>query len=409
MPSPSSPPNLDPAAGRPAGPGTTRIERSLFGELTLRGGVTLANRIVMAPMTRSRATEPGDLPSEAAAEYYAQRAGAGLIVSEGTVISRQGKGYSLTPGIYDDAQLAAWRGIADAVHRRPGARIFLQLWHVGRISHELIAGEQPVGPSPVGSPTARLWYLDPATGLPSLLPAAVPRELGARDIDQVLGDYASAARRAVQAGLDGVEVHGANGYLLDQFMRSTTNRRTDTYGGSPAARARFAGEVVAAVAAEIGPSRVGLRVSPDVDYGDTDDPEICATTLLVAQAADRAGIAYLHLVESNNANYLADGRAAGVVDDAFREALRDSFGGSIVAASDYDLTRAQDALASGWVDAVAFGRPFIGNPDLVDRLRHGWPLVESDRDTWYGGDRRGYTDYPVYRAQQLPATGDGGG
>jgi N-ethylmaleimide reductase len=353
----------------------------------------------MAPMTRSRASEPGDVPSPLAAEYYAQRSTAGLIVSEGTVISRQGKGYSLTPGIYDDVQQRAWAEVAAAVHARAGSRMFLQLWHVGRISHERIAGEQPVGPSAVGSPTARLWFLDPETGQPSQLPAAVPREMTTADVDEVLASYQRAARRAVDAGMDGVEVHGANGYLPDQFMRSTTNRRTDRYGGSTEARARFAAEVVAAVAGEVGPERVGLRVSPDVDYGDTHDPEICETTLLVAAAAESTRIAYMHLVEENNANYLAAGQSAQVVDDEFRREFRAAFAGTIILASDYDRDSAEAALRSELADAVAFGRPFIANPDLVERFAHGWPVAEANRETWYGGDYRGYTDYPTYRTE----------
>jgi N-ethylmaleimide reductase len=393
MPATPSAPSLTPDQN--PGP-SDRATGDLLSPLTLRGGIELANRVVMAPMTRSRASEPDDVPSPMAAEYYAQRASAGLIVTEGTVISRQGKGYSLTPGIYSDAQQDAWARIAEAVHARGSARMFLQLWHVGRISHELIAGEQPVGPSSVGSPTARLWFLDEETGKPSQLPAAVPREMTSADIDQVLASFQHAARRAVDSGMDGVEIHGANGYLPDQFMRATTNRRTDAYGGSTAARARFAAEVVSAVAAEIGPGRVGLRVSPDVDYGDTNDPAICETTLLVADAADQAGIAYLHLVEENNANYLAAGESRQVVDDSFRRELRDQFTGSIIVASDYDQRRAEAALASGLADAVAFGRPYIANPDLVDRFAQGWPIAESDRDTWYGGDEHGYTDYPTY-------------
>lgn len=400
---PATPPVPSLSPDRAAVRETSTGEPSLFSALTLRGGIELANRLVMAPMTRSRASEPDDVPSPHAAEYYAQRSTAGLIVTEGTVISRQGKGYSLTPGIYSDAQQDAWAQIAEAVHARGDARMFLQLWHVGRISHELIAGEQPVAPSPVGSPTARLWFLDAATGTPSQLPAAVPREMTTTDIDEVLSSFQRAARRAVDSGMDGVEIHGANGYLLDQFMRSTTNRRTDAYGGPADQRARFAAEVVSAVAAEVGPDRVGLRVSPDVDYGDTNDPEICETTLLVADAADKVGLAYLHLVEENNANYLAEGESRQVVDDTFRSELRSRFNGAIIVASDYDQRRAEAALGSGLADAVAFGRPYIANPDLLARFAHGWPITESHRDTWYGGDERGYTDYPSYGVSE----GDG--
>lgn len=370
----------------------------LFDPLRLRGGLTLRNRVVMAPMTRSRASEPGDVPHPASSTYYGQRSEAGLIVTEGTVVSREGKGYSLTPGIYDEAQARAWAAVATSVHERSGSRIFQQLWHVGRISHELIAGTQPVAPSARPSPTAKLWFLDPVEG-PALLPAGLPRAMTIDDIQRIVQDFVAAARRAVDAGMDGVEIHGANGYLVDQFLRSTTNVRTDSYGGSPAARARFLQELVAAVAGEVGEARVGVRLSPEVDYGDTDDPEICETTLLAAEVLDGLGVAYLHLVESNNSNFLGETQDAPVVDAEFKKHLRSVFGGTIIVATDHDGLSARAALQEGTADAVAFGRPFIANPDLVDRLRHGRPFASSDRDTWYGGDERGYTDYPAYQEQ----------
>lgn len=366
----------------------------LLEPLVLRGGLPLSNRIVMAPMTRSRAEEPGDLPSLLAPSYYQQRATAGLIVTEGTVIHPRGKGYSLTPGIYSQEQVQRWSTVADAVHQVEGSVVFMQLWHVGRISHEWIAGQAPLAPSAVRSPNARVWFLGD-DGSAGNIDCSPPREMSLRDIADVLEQYRHATRLALQAGMDGVEIHAANGYLIDQFMRSGTNLRTDQYGGTLQNRLRFLHEVVEAVVSVAGPGRVGVRLSPDVDYGDTQDPEILQATLLAADDLEAQSVAYLHLVESNNANLLAASTEdVPLVDAAFKAELRRRFSGTIILAHEYDRARAGAALANGEADAVAFGRPYIANPDLVERIASDLPLAESDRATWYGGDAAGYTDYP---------------
>ncbi len=356
--------------------------------------MVLKNRIVMAPMTRSRAEEPGDLPSVMAPTYYQQRASAGLVVTEGTVISRLGKGYSLTPGIYSSEQVKRWSAVSEAVHSVEGGRIFLQLWHVGRISTDQIAGGRPIAPSAIASPTAQVWF-QRADGWQGNIPCSPPREMSRADIRDVVTQFQEAARRALDSGMDGVEIHGANGYLIDQFLRSTTNHRSDAYGGGVAGRIRFLREVVEAVVSVTGPARVGVRLSPDVDYGDTFDPEILDTTLRVVEDLEAQRVAYVHLVESNNANYLgASSSPTPLVDSAFKAEIRRVFHGSIILAHDYDEERASLALAGGEADAVAFGRPFIANPDLVARISEGLPIAPSDRSTWYGGDHVGYTDYP---------------
>ncbi|GAA1620119.1 alkene reductase [Kribbella sancticallisti] len=366
----------------------------LLDPLVLRGGLSLSNRIVMAPMTRSRAEEPGDLPSVMAPTYYQQRASAGLVVTEGTVISPLGKGYSLTPGIYSSEQIERWSAVSEAVHRLEGSRIFMQLWHVGRISNDQIAGGRPIAPSAVVSPTAKVWY-QRADGWQGNIPCSPPREMSQEDIDEVVTQYKEAARRALDSGMDGVEIHAANGYLIDQFLRSTTNRRSDAYGGGIPERIRFLREVVQAVVAVTGPSRVGVRLSPDVDFGDTLDPEILETTLRAVEDLETQCVAYVHLVESNNANYLgASSSPTHLVDSAFKAEIRRVFHGSVILAHDYNEERASRALAGGEADAVAFGRPFIANPDLVARIGEGLPIAPSDRSTWYGGDHIGYTDYP---------------
>ncbi len=381
---------------------TTDSRHPLLEPLTLRGGLELRNRIVMAPMTRSRAQEPGDLPSPLAHTYYQQRATAGLIITEGTVIDPRAKGYSLTPGIYSAEQVDRWSAVTEAVHMIEGSRIFMQLWHVGRISHERIAGQAPLAPSAVLSPTARVWFLG-EDGPAGNIDCSAPQEMTLDDIADVLEQYRHATRLALESGMDGVEIHAANGYLIDQFMRTGTNHRTDGYGGSMQNRLRFLREVVQAVVSVAGPERVGVRLSPDVDYGDTNDPEILEATLLAAEDLEAQSVAYLHLVESNNANLLAaSSQDAPLVDAAFKAALRTRFRGSLILAHDYDRDRANAALTSGEADAVAFGRPFIANPDLVDRFTWGLPLADSDRTTWYGGDGAGYTDYPSVKVPVPP-------
>lgn len=361
---------------------------TLFSALKL-GGLQLPNRIVMAPMTRSRSTQPGDIPNALMAQYYAQRASAGLIISEATQISRQGQGYSFTPGIYTQEQLEGWRLVTDAVHQA-GGRIVLQLWHVGRMSHASFhADGQTVAPSAL-SPQTQVWVVG-ADGVGRMLDCPVPRALSEQDIAAVIEDYRLAAARAISAGFDGVEIHGANGYLIDQFLRTTSNQRSDAYGGSIEHRVRFAQEVVAAVAGEVGAERTGIRLAPFITQRAMNCPEIIPTILHLARFLNELGVAYIHLSE-------ADWDDAPDIPDDFRHTLRASFSGRIIVAGKYDVQRAERMLSTGLADLVAFGRPFIANPDLPARLREQGPLAAFDPQTLFGGDSHGYTDYPVVQA-----------
>lgn len=356
------------------------------------GDAELPNRVLMAPLTRSRAGQPGDAPTAMNAEYYAQRAGAGLIVSEATQVSRQGQGYALTPGIYSDAQEAGWRLVTDAVHAR-GGRIAAQLWHVGRISHPLVRpdGAPPVAPSAIVAKGASCFVIQP-DGSPANLPAAMPRALGIGEIPGVVDEFAQAARRADRAGFDMVEVHAANGYLLQQFLATNSNTRTDRYGGPIENRARLTLEVVDAVVDALGAGRVGVRMSPHFTGHDIADREPEESALYLAREFARRGIAYLHIAEP-------DWAGGPKLRDGFRRALRQEFAGVLVFCGGYSAESAEALIASGVADAVAFGRPFIANPDLVERFRSRAPLNTPDRSTFYGGDEHGYTDYPTLDAR----------
>jgi N-ethylmaleimide reductase len=353
----------------------------LFRPLRL-GDLELPNRIVMAPLTRNRATHGADVASELAATYYSQRASAGLIVSEGTQVSRQGQGYVWTPGLYSEAQVAGWRRATDAAHAA-GGRIFAQLWHVGRISHVSLQpdGGAPVAPSPIRAKTRT--FLE--SGFAEV---SEPRALGLAEIAGVVADFAAAAANARRAGFDGVELHGANGYLIDQFLRDGTNKRSDSYGGSIENRARFALEVVDAALKAWPAGRVGVRlapVSPANDIADSNPAAIFGH--LVAQLSTRK-LGYIHVVEG------ATGGDRNIAPFDFA-ALRRLFGGAYIANNGYTRALAIETLASGRADLVAFGRPFIANPDLVERLRRDAPLAAPERQTFYGGGAEGYTDYPA--------------
>jgi N-ethylmaleimide reductase len=357
------------------------IATELFAPLQL-GPYRLANRIVMAPLTRSRA-QAGDVPSALAPTYYAQRATAGLIVAEATQISPQGKGYAWTPGIHSDAQVAGWRKVTDAVHAK-GSRIFLQLWHVGRISHPALqpGGALPVAPSAI-RPEGQAFT---ETGFQ---PFVAPRALETAEIPAIVEDYRRAAQNAEAAGFDGVEIHAANGYLLDQFLRDSCNKRTDLYGGSRENRARFLFEVAEAVVGVWGADRVGIRlspISPANDLGPDSDPE--DTYSHVVRRLNDLGLVYIHVVEGAT-------QGPREVPHGFDlQVLRRLFKGRYIANNGYDRALALDALRQGRADLVAFGRPFIANPDLVERLKRGATLSELKRDTLYGGGAEGYTDYP---------------
>lgn len=358
----------------------------LFQPLTLAGR-ELPNRIVMAPMTRARSSQPGDSANALMAEYYAQRASAGLIITEATQISPQGKGYSFTPGIYSAEQVSGWRQVTDAVHAA-GGRIFLQLWHVGRMSHSSFhADGLPVAPSAL-APDAQVWVVG-NDGVGRMLDCPTPRALSSTDIASIIEDYRRAAHNADLAGFDGVEIHGANGYLIDQFLRSTSNQRTDAYGGSRERRLRFLQEVVSAVADEIGAARVGVRLAPFITARNMACPDIIPTILEAAAYLDRVGVGYLHLSE-------ADWDDAPQIPHEFRVKLRSTYHSAIIVAGRYTRERGEDLLQQGLVDLIAFGRPFIANPDLPARLAQHWPLAEFDSTRLLGGDAQGYSDYPAF-------------
>lgn len=339
------------------------------------GSLPLKNHMVMAPLTRSRAGE-GDAPTPTVVEYYRQRAGAGLIITEGSQVSAQGKGYMRTPGIFTSEQIAGWRQVTDAVHAE-GGRIFLQLWHVGRLSHPLVQinSALPVAPSAIKA-DGEIYTPE---GLKSY---ELPRALDLDEIPDVIADFRQGAENAKRAGFDGVEIHGANGYLIDQFLRDGTNTRTDTYGGSVENRARFLKEVVESVIEVFGASRVGVRLSPIFNYFSMSDSDPQATFNYATKMLSRYGLAYLHVVELG----------AGPFD--FRE-LKRRFGGTYIANGGYDAERAGTVLSLGDADLVSFGTAFLANPDLVERFKHNRALNEADPTTFYQGEDRGYTDYPT--------------
>jgi len=361
---------------------TGSMKAKLFTPLNL-GDLTLPNRIVMAPLTRNRAKPDGDVPHALNATYYEQRASAGLIITEATQITPEGKGYIQTPGIYSAEQIAGWRKVTEAVHAK-GGRIFLQLWHVGRISHVSLQpdGKQPVAPSPIAA-KAQTFI---ATGFADV---SEPRALELEEIPALIEDYRKAAENAHKAGFDGIEVHAANGYLIDQFLRDGTNKRTDAYGGSVENRTRLLAEVFEAVTKVYPAKRVGVRFSPFSKFNDMSDSDPMKTFTAAIARAEDAGLGYVHLVEGEMA------QSRDLPPGADMAKLRAAFSGAYMANNDYDRERAIEAVESGEVDLVAFGRLFLANPDLVERLQKNAPLNEPDQDTFYGGDAHGYTDYPT--------------
>lgn len=356
------------------------MPNTLFAPMTL-GDLTLPNRIVMAPLTRNRAEHGTDAPHALNAEYYRQRATAGLIISEATQISREGQGYAWTPGMYTAAQLAGWQGVTKAVHGA-GGRIFAQLWHVGRLSHTALqeGGAAPVAPSAIQAKSK--VFIE--TGLAD---TSMPRALEISEITRVAADFAAAARMAGQAGFDGIELHAANGYLIDQFLKDGTNTRTDQYGGSIENRARFGLEAVDAILAVHPADRLGIRISP-APVQDAADSHPQALFGYFVEQLGRRGLAYVHVVEGTTGG----DRAAGGLDYA---ALQRAFPGAWMVNNGYTRGTALDAVAAGRADLVAFGKPFIANPDLEERLRQDAPLNEPVQATFYGGGAEGYTDYPA--------------
>ncbi|BDC45942.1 alkene reductase [Paraburkholderia terrae] len=360
------------------------------------GRLSLANRIVMAPMTRSRASQPGDIPNALMATYYAQRASAGLIVTEGTPISPVGRGYSLTPGIYTPEQIAGWSSVTQAVHENHG-KIFVQLWHVGRRSHESIAGQTPVSASALKDPD-KVYGPLPEGGF-GMIETGVPRAMTLQDIQETIEEFVNAAAHAISAGFDGVELHGAHGYLIDQFMRVASNQRNDAYGGSQHNRMRFLIEVTQAVAQRIGSDRVGLRVSPFVTEGYAQvDPEIGDLTLKALESLAPLKLAYVHFSE-NISRYVE-------MPWEYRARARRLYPNPIMVAGKYTAASAEHMLRSGLADLVAFGQPFITNPDFVARVAKGSPLTPVNYEahsTFYGGGAEGYTDYPEADVVTAPA------
>ena len=359
---------------------------TLFSPASI-GPYRLSHRVVMAPLTRMR-SDPGDIPSDLMVEYYTQRASkGGLIISEATPVSIRGFGYAGAPGIYADNQIAGWRRVTDAVHAK-GGRIFLQRWHVGRQSHTDLQpnGEAALAPSAI----AAEGYAYTKKGE---VPFSMPRALALQEIPGIIEEFRAGAERALRAGFDGVEIHGANGYLPDQFLQDGTNKRTDQYGGPIENRARFLLEVTRAAISVWGADRVGVRLSPSSAYGSMSDSNPTATFGYVAGQLDCLGIAYLHVVEP---------RIKGTEDVAKRQApvaaqhLRQKFSRTLIAPGGFNGESAAAIIAAGDADFVAFGRHFIANPDLPERLQRKLPLNRYDRSTFYGGDGRGYTDYPVH-------------
>lgn len=341
----------------------------------------------MAPMTRSRTDQPGNIPNEMMAEYYAQRASAGMMITEATQISPQGQGYSFTPGVHSPEQIEGWKKVTSAVHQK-GGRIFLQLWHVGRMSHASFHPDGlPIAPSAI-DPGARVWVVN-AKGKGEMVDCPTPRAMTLDDINDVIEQFRLGARNAMTAGFDGVEIHGANGYLLDQFMRSTSNKRTDEYGGVIENRIRFAVEVVKAVVDEVGAKRTGIRLAPFIKQRGMDDPESDRAILAASEQFEKLGIAYIHLAE-------ADWDDAPTVPESFRHELRERFSGSIIVAGNYTPQKAEELLEKGLIDLAAFGRPFIANPDYPARIQHDYPLAEFDADSLFGGTEKNYNDYPTY-------------
>jgi N-ethylmaleimide reductase len=349
------------------------------------GPIRLPNRFVMAPMTRNRAGT-GCVPTAVVARYYQQRASAGLLVTEGTQVAPEGVGYPNTPGIHSIEQVAGWRLVTDAIHRA-GGRIFLQLWHVGRISHRLFqpGGSLPVAPSAV-TPTGQVYT---AKGM---MPFETPRALTVDEIPRMVEQFRIGAANALAAGFDGVEIHAANGYLPDQFLRDGTNRRTDAFGGSVQNRARFLLDVVRSVIGVWGPDRVGVRLSPSGTYNDMTDSDPLNTFGYAIGKLDQLGILYVHVVEANE----ADIRHGSMVPT---DRLRPLFRRTLIVNGGYDRERADAIIRSGVADLVSFGTAFLANPDLPQRLKIGAALNVPDPGTFYGGEEKGYVDYPALQAE----------
>lgn len=355
-------------------------------------GTALKNRFLMAPMTRSRASQPGNVPNALMAEYYAQRTSAGIIITEATQVSMQGMGYAKTPGIYNQAQIDGWKLTTEAVHKAHG-KIFLQLWHVGRVSSAKVNDLQPIAPSALIAKDTKVYVFDGApNGDATFVPVDEPRAMSELDIKNVIEEFVQGAKNAIEAGFDGVEIHGANGYLIDQFLRSNSNKRSDAYGGSQANRIRLLIEITQAVTSAIGKDKTGVRLSPFISFKDMNDPEILDTIMLAAGELNKLDIANIHLCE-------ADWDDAPIIPNTFREALRATFNNTIIATGNKTPAEGEQLLQQNLVDLIGFGRKFLTNPDYPARVKANASMNEiSDSHTLFGGgDARGYTDYPFLK------------
>jgi N-ethylmaleimide reductase len=358
------------------------------------GDIALTNRIVMAPLTRNRS--PGAIPNNLNATYYEQRATAGLIITEGTPVSQQGQGYADVPGLYKQEAIEGWQKVTDGVHK-VGGKIVAQIWHVGRISHTSLQphGGQPVAPSAIKAKSKTYIINDDGTG--SFAETSEPRELGTAEIPVILEDFRKGARAAIEAGFDGVEIHAANGYLIDQFLKSGTNQRTDNYGGSIENRARFLLEVVDIVAKEIGAGRTGIRLSPVTPANDIVETDPQPLFNYVVKELGSRGLAFIHVIEGATGGPRDFKQGDKPFNYAALKAAYVEAGGKglWIANNGYDRASAIEAVDSGKADAIAFGKAFIANPDLVQRLKDNAPLNEPNQQTFYGGGAEGYTDYPA--------------
>lgn len=366
---------------------------NLFNPIRV-GALELPHRIAMAPLTRSRAGRPGDIPTAMAAEYYGQRASAALIITEATQISQQGQGYAWTPGIYTAAQIEGWKSVSDEVHRQ-GGRIYMQLWHVGRVSHRSFQPDNvlPVAPSAIAAPGKTFIVDENGNGVWGDVP--VPRALETKEIEGIIDDYRNAALNAIEAGMDGVEIHAGNGYLIDQFINSTSNKRTDRFGGSYRNRASLLLAIVEAISKEIGADRVGVRLTPMGRFMGMGDDTPMETFTYIAESLNRYGLAYLHLVEPAVVGTVKDENFDPGWDEIMLK-LRFAWNGVLLIAGGYDSVSAEKAIRDGRADVVAFGRPFLANPDLPRRIRDGLELNSPDPTTFFGGNERGYIDYPIH-------------
>jgi N-ethylmaleimide reductase len=367
--------------------------KSLFDPYHL-GPITLRNRIVMAPLTRSRSGK-GEAPRELNAEYYRQRASAGLIVSEATQVSQQGQGYLWTPGIYTPLQTAGWKRVVDAVHDA-GGKIFLQMWHVGRISHTTLQrnGQAPVSSTEKAAEGSLSFALD-HQGNPAYVPVSKPRIATPAELKQIVDDFERAALNVKAAGFDGAEIHGANGYIFDQFLNSVVNERSDEYGNqTKESRTRLLLEVFDRVAGVLGANRVGVRVAPYGRFNDMKpDPKVEETFLYLAEELKKRHSVYIHVVRGSQLD------PGPVVPDSFLTRLRKAFDQTIILTGGLNKTISEQLLEEDVADLFGFGTLFISNPDLPERLKNNWPLAPAENRTFYGGDAKGYTDYPAYQEE----------